>query len=153
MSSRNSPIQQFTSNDVDAVLDRAFDMASDSSSQFGGSIDEMLDEACEMLLEEEMESDADDERPWGGSHPGKARNKDRDFIAGWDRLQKDYFSGPDSTCDENDFERRFRMSNQVFNRIVNVIIGHESFRWRKDAAGKQGIHPMNRLVAVLHVFK
>jgi hypothetical protein len=43
----------------------------------------------------------------GGSMPGKATNKNRDFEDAYQRLIRDYFSGINSVYDEVDFEQRF----------------------------------------------
>ena len=62
-------------------------------------------EAAHHLLDQ---PDGDEEkRKHGGSVPGKAPNKKRDFAGAYNRLVKN----------EIDFERRFPMPREVFNRI------------------------------------
>jgi hypothetical protein len=95
-------------------------------------------------LEEE-----DEPRQWGGSHRGKAPNKNRDFTKAHEQLVANYFSGDQSIYDEDDFERRFRMPRTVFNRLKDGIIGKGPFVLQTDAAKKGGIHPLVRLVACL----
>lgn len=86
-------------------------------------------------------------KTWGGSRPGKAPNKDRNFIAAYEQLIKDYFSGSESVYSEVNFKTRFRVSRVVFNRVYSVINGIPPFLYRKDAVGKYGIHPLVRLTA------
>jgi hypothetical protein len=87
--------------------------------------------------------------PWGGSKPGKSPNKDRDFDAAYNSLVKDYFSGTSSVYNEVDFERRFRLPRSIFNIIYQAIINNPPFVFTKDCTGKNGIHPLNRMVACL----
>lgn len=92
---------------------------------------------------------SEDENTRGGSQPGKAPNKNRDFIGANQRLMSNYFNGSNSTYDENDFERRFRMPRTIFNRIYNQIVGNSPFVQRFDALKKPGITPLVRLTACL----
>jgi hypothetical protein len=85
----------------------------------------------------------------GGSLPGKATNKRRDFGDAYHRLVIDYFSGVNSVYNEVDFERRFRINRGVFVRIYETLLGKGKFIQRSDALGKQGIHPLVRMVACL----
>jgi len=66
----------------------------------------------------------------GGSYPGKAPNKKRDFEGAADNLIRQYFSGDDSVYSENDFRRRFRMDRKVFEKIYSTIVGEGTFAWR-----------------------
>jgi hypothetical protein len=110
------------------------------------------DEVIEVLLEEYLDSsDDDDSRHWGGSPPGKAPNKDRDFAGAYKQLVKDYFSGEGSVYDEQDFDRRFRMSRNIFDKIMNGVGGRGRFKQRHDCTGKAGIHPLCRITAVLRM--
>jgi hypothetical protein len=83
----------------------------------------------------------------GGSMPGKAPNKNRDFEDAYQRLLRDYFSGVNSVYDEVDFQRRFRINRDVFNRIYQSILGIGKFVHKSDCTGKPGIHPLVRTVA------
>jgi len=92
-------------------------------------------------------SSSDEERQWGGSIPGKAPNKARNFAQAKETLIRQYFSGEASTFDEKDFERRFRMPRVVFMRVKDAVLGEEPFTEKSDAYGKPGIDPLVRLSA------
>ena len=65
-------------------------------------------------IEEDGEMSEAEETPvWGGSRPGKAPNKNRDFVGAHKKLAEHYFSGEESVYNEIDFERRFRMPRSV----------------------------------------
>lgn len=105
--------------------------------------DEMTDDALVLMLVQLMNS------PEGASPSKSPRNpnKKRDFAAAHAWLVANYFSGPDSVCDDKDFERRFRMSRRLFNRIHDKLMGLDPFVQKCDAARKPGIHPLVKLVA------
>ena len=86
---------------------------------------------------------------WGGSIPGKSPNKERNFEAAYEMIMSDYFSGEDSTYNEQDFERRFRISPDIFDTIYNRIVGKSLFVHKMDATKKLGIHPLCRFVACI----
>ena len=113
--------------------------------------DDGLDDQLLVAAATEYMEESSDEEPkqWGGSMPGKAKNKNRDFAGAYTRLVADYFNGPDSVYDEADCERRFRLPRQVFDRIQSRIIGHGCFVQKMDATKKQGVHPLVRLTACL----
>ena len=69
--------------------------------------DEIIDALiCELASSSDEEDNKS--RPWGGdSCKGKAPNKNRNFHLAYTKLVHDYFNGPDSVYDEEDFERRF----------------------------------------------
>ena len=140
---------------VDAFLDEVFDVAMGLSIHSGGSIDGLLDEAMGLIAEDvddESESDHDDrQRKWGGSYPGRAPNKPRDFLGGYERVVKDYFSGEDSVYDEIDFERRWVLERENFNKVRDAIIGKGSFVYRENATKKPQIHPLCRILACIRV--
>lgn len=84
------------------------------------------------------------------SQPGKSENTKRDFQEGYHRLWNDYF------CDtpkygSRDFERRFRVPKSVFFKVYNAIHGKDIFVQRRDAAKKNGIHPLVRMTAALRI--
>jgi hypothetical protein len=112
--------------------------------------DNMFDMVISLLLTEGM-LEEDIEKKWGGSRPGKAPNKDRDFQGAADRLIKHYFSGDSSVYDENDFLRRFRMERSTLRKIYEAIAGKGIFEHRYDCTGKAGIHPIVRITACLRV--
>jgi Plant transposon protein len=104
-------------------------------------------EAALLLLEDIYDNKPTKKR--GGSLPGKATNMHRDFNDAYHRLLLDYFSGVDSVYNEADFQRRFRINRGVFTRIYETLLGKGKFCQRTDALGKQGIHPLVRMVACL----
>lgn len=83
----------------------------------------------------------------GGSRPGRSPNKNRDFQLAYNRIILDYFSGEESVYDEKDFRRRFRISRSIFNKIRDTLFGHDVFVLKVDALGKEGIHPLVRLIS------
>jgi len=96
-----------------------------------------------------MDDSSDEERQWGGSLPGKAPNKTRNFELAKETLIRQYFSGDQSTFDEEDFERRFRMPRSVFVKVKDAVIGEPPFIQTADGFGKPGIDPLVRLTACL----
>jgi hypothetical protein len=79
----------------------------------------------------------------------RAPNKERDFVEAHQKLMRDYFNGPESVYDEIDFERRFRISRQIFNRLHDKLVGTDPFIHKRDCFGNLGIHPLVKLVACL----
>ena len=90
-----------------------------------------------------------EQKKWGGSPPGKKGNKDRNFSSAYERIMQDYFVGENSTYNEQDFDRRFRLPRNVFDKIYNRVLGKSLFVQRRDAAKKLGIHPLCRFVACI----
>jgi hypothetical protein len=124
--------------------------------------DDELDVAIEnlilqlaMFLEEEdeegEEDEANDDRQWGGSRPGKAPNKNRNFSQADRILREHYFSGEASIYDEHDFERRFRMPRSVFIRVYEGVVGRGTFIQHCLKNGQPGITPLCRVVAAMRV--
>ena len=61
---------------------------------------------------------------------------DRDHVAAHQRLYEDYFA-PEPRFGANLFRRRFRMSRELFMRIVDALERrYMCFRFRYDAAGR-----------------
>ena len=56
-----------------------------------------------------------------------------------ERLDRFYFDH-ERIYDENDFERRFRIPRNIFNRILHGICGRGIFRQRFDATKSMGSH-------------
>ena len=100
-----------------------------------------------MEDEEDLSLNNNNKQKWGGSRPGKAPNKERDFDMAYNKLVKDYFSGDESVYSEVDFETRFRVSRVVFNTLYNEVYGVDPFIQKYDAVGKKGIHPLVRFTA------
>jgi hypothetical protein len=105
----------------------------------------------ELINNDVILDDHDEGRKWGeGSLIGKAGNKPRDFNGAYERLLKNYFIGTESTYNESDFERRFRMPRVVFCNIWEKIKGKGLFVESKtNFSGNKGIHPLVRLTACI----
>ncbi|CDF37326.1 unnamed protein product [Chondrus crispus] len=76
----------------------------------------------EDLIQDLLDSSSEDEplRRWGGSVAGKAPNIERGRIEASNRLYNQYFS-PDSTYTSAQFQRRFRLSRTVFDRVHSAL--------------------------------
>lgn len=94
-----------------------------------------------------FDSSSDDDDYDDDLERGRCSNKKRDFIAANHRLVANYFNGHDSIYSEADFERRFRVPRNIFNRIHDQLKGTAPFVHCKDAIGKWGIYPLVKLVA------
>lgn len=107
-----------------------------------------FDDAVFQFVKMEQEEDEDEmeRRPWGGSRDGRSPNKDRDFQGAYEKVVRDYFNGRDSLYDENDFERRFRVSRSIFTRVHDALMGKDPFIRKMDATKKLGIYPLVKLV-------
>ncbi|KAE9338378.1 hypothetical protein PF008_g12096 [Phytophthora fragariae] len=93
--------------------------------------------------------DADAASAPGGSRPGRAPNKKRDPASRHLRLLQQYF-GPDPIYDEGDYRNRFRMRQQLFQRIMEGVVATDSyFEQRPDATGKMGISTLLKVTAAL----
>jgi hypothetical protein len=86
----------------------------------------------------------------GGSLVGRKPNVDRDFDAGVAQLQQDYLVDT-PTYDDKTFARRFRMPRHVFDRIYNTVSVRPEFVRARDGLGKQGLCPLQRIVAALRI--
>ncbi|KAF4127734.1 hypothetical protein GN958_ATG23100 [Phytophthora infestans] len=62
----------------------------------------------------------------GGSLPGKAPNKRRDFRARYERMVEQYI-GPNPIYNADDFRRRFRMSKTLFVCILDGVLTTDSY--------------------------
>ena len=60
--------------------------------------------AARAIEEDEEMSDVEGTPVWGGSSPGKAPNKSRDFSGAHKKVIEQYFSGEASIYNEVDFE-------------------------------------------------
>jgi hypothetical protein len=123
----------------------------DDEAAAAASILDLLGIAASIEEDDEM-SKAEETPAWGGSRPGKAPNKNRDFMGAQKKLVEHYFSGEESLYNEIDFERRFRMPRSVFNRIHDALVEEreEPFIQKYCSVTKKpGISPLCRLVACL----
>jgi len=101
-----------------------------------------------MEEEEELAFGPNNKMMKGRRH--KSPNIKRDFKGAYDKLVKDYFSGPTSKYTEDHFKRRFRVSPSLFDKIYKAIYGKGVFipAGKRNAAKALGIHPLVRLTAV-----
>jgi hypothetical protein len=71
-----------------------------------------------------------------GSKPGKGRNRNRRRAEGALLLNRDYFMD-NSTYDDVDFQRRFRVPKPVFLRLLSEVCRNDPyFLKKKDALGR-----------------
>eukprot|EP00171_Calliarthron_tuberculosum_P018698 IDg18698t1 len=76
-----------------------------------------------------------------GSRPGKKQNMARNFSEAIDRLLRDYFGTAPKYVEEL-FERRFRITKHVFERIYKGLEGKGIFVRKVNALGKPSMHPI-----------
>ena len=115
-SSSSSFLDESNNGQVDALMGASSSSSSDSSSSSSDEEEEAVVRIVEMLLDSSSE-DEEEDKVWGGSRPGRAKNKNRDFLGAHQRFMTNYFSGNDSKYNEEDFEKRFRLPREVFLRI------------------------------------
>jgi hypothetical protein len=93
-----------------------------------------------------------------GSSIGKAPNRERNFVQKMASIRDDYFVDNDEVrrdggigkrYSEEEFERRFRMPRSVFDEVFVVVSQDNYFCERKDATGKPGAFPIQKVVSAL----
>jgi hypothetical protein len=93
-----------------------------------------------------------------GSSIGRAANRERIFAQKMASIRDDYFVDDDEVSgdggigkrySEEEFERRFRMPRSVFGEVFVVVSQDRYFRERKDATGKAGAFPLQKVVSAL----
>ena len=100
--------------------------------------DEMeLDDAAFAMLLESSTDDEEEPRQWGGSEPGRAPNKERDFHGAYEQVTRNYFNSRQSKYNEVDFERRFRVSRNIFNRVHDCLMGQDPFIMKEDTSNRR----------------
>ena len=137
---------------MDQLLQQQLDATQDEEEQ--GALEQLAMDAAMSFIdesEEEEEEEEEEQRKWGGSRPGKAPNKNRDFEKAHATVVKHYFSGTQSLYDETDFERRFSVPRSVFNRIWEELHGHDPFIQKYDALQKPGVSPLCRVVGAMRI--
>jgi len=101
-------------------------------------------------------------KPHGGSEKGKSPNITRDYSSAHLHYMIKYFwpsthtrpgtnqRGPAQP--ETSFERRFRMSRAIFNRVCTAVVAESAYMrqgLRPDATGKLGITPLLKVICAL----
>jgi len=122
--------------------------------------DELIENFIAFCYDDVFEDDAEsskEEGPprkkHGGSVPGKAPNKNRDFVDAHNTLVMNYFSGERSRYDEADFVNRFGMDRDMFWEIYDRLRNQDPFQQKYDALKKPGISPLVRLVGCLRMLR
>lgn len=76
----------------------------------------------------------------------------RNREQGDEQLTKDYFLEEGSTYTDEHFRRRFRMTRELFNRIKDSVVGHDSyFVQKRDAARRLGLSPTQKISAAIRL--
>lgn len=88
-----------------------------------------------------------------GSTPGRRPNKRQECDLGLHKILRDYFGadGQAPVHNEKDFERRFRVLQDVFLRIFEAVKDQPSFRQHINATGRPQAHHMQTVVAAFRV--
>ena len=114
------------------------DVISDSDSGDEVILSAVLD-AARVLVEHCESSQPQTRRP----------PRPRDRVGAHERLIQHYFS-PDATFSAEQFRRRFRMSRQLFLRIVGDLErDYDFFQQRDDARGIPGYSPLQKCTAAI----
>lgn len=113
----------------------------------------VLDEDVFDVINDLLEDSSDDEEPrrHGGSQPEKRPNIERGRHTAAERLYRDYFcSAP--VYDDEQFERRFRLSKPIVLKIADLLQSHDSyFRQKKDCTGKRGFTTLQKVTTALRL--
>ena len=84
---------------------------------------------------------------YGGSRPNRKPNKPRIFEAAHNKIYEDYFQET-PVYNESDFNRRFRMTKELFKRIMDRLPSHDNFfEQKEDAVGKLEASTLQKCVA------
>ena len=130
------------------------------------------DEMMQQLLEEEDQADSDDREHLailfslrrmqqdaakkagprrGGSKPGRIKSKKRQRMEGHAMLYADYFAD-DAPYDAKDFRRRYRMSKDLFFKILHGVREFDPyFVMKKDCCGVPGFTSIQKCTAALRM--
>ena len=81
---------------------------------------------------------------------GREANVDREREAGHVRLYKDYFHQTNPVHKAKAFRRRYRMSREVFLRILNGVRDYDDyFQAKRDCTGKLGLSSYQKCSAAV----
>jgi hypothetical protein len=87
----------------------------------------------------------------GGSSPGRQPNIERGRVEAYHRLMEDYFA-TEPTYNAEKFRRRFRMRRHLVLRVVDAVVEVDDyFAFKKDATGKPGAQPLQKVTAALRM--
>lgn len=81
-------------------------------------------EWCRRVLQKRLMRDAEDDK---GEPRQRRRNRNRLRSMGHERLMRDYFDPLNSTYSDADFQRRFRMTRELFLRIQDDLCNADSY--------------------------
>ena len=118
---------------------------------------DIIDIAMTLLEEgafDMIEDDVEEEAPpgvWGGSRPGKARNRERHRVAYSHLLYNDFW-GPTPVYDRCYFKKFFKLPIGLFDSIVERICMHDSyFLQKRCAAGKLGLSTLQKVCSAVRL--
>ncbi|XP_062188842.1 uncharacterized protein LOC133892125 [Phragmites australis] len=121
---------------------------SEEMMMFSSDSSDEEDELLVLIAIEEEEAAAVRRSRQRGSMPGHAVI-DRQHREGAARLYNDYFAD-NPVFGDILFCRRFRMSRRLFLRIAAAVEEHDTwFRQRRDATGKLGLSPLQKMTAAI----
>ncbi|XP_062188840.1 uncharacterized protein LOC133892123 [Phragmites australis] len=121
---------------------------SEEMMMFSSDSSDEEDELLVLIAIEEEEAAAARRSRQRGSMPGHAVI-DRQHREGAARLYNDYFTD-NPVYGDILFRRRFRMSRRLFLRIAAAVEEHDTwFRQRRDATGKLGLSPLQKMTAAI----
>ncbi|XP_062198783.1 uncharacterized protein LOC133901424 [Phragmites australis] len=121
---------------------------SEEMMMFSSDLSDEEDELLVLIAIKEEEAAAARRSRQRGSMPGHAVI-DRQHREGAARLYNDYFAD-NPVYGDILFRRRFRMSRRLFLRIAATVEEHDTwFRQRRDATGKLGLSPLQKMTAAI----